>query len=146
MEHYRSLGIVLGDTLEWDFSDRPAITLQGKIFLAGNLCLNVTKSLREYKDRANRSRIETVKYSYNLNIEGVDRSEIFRYDNFDDTPRAGHSSCHHHHRFDPPGHEVEGSPFEFEDPERRPNLGQVIEEAHQYYLERLAPSEKEQPD
>jgi hypothetical protein len=78
----------------------------------------------------------TEKYSYNLNCDGKKRSEIFRYDNYDDSPRPGHSSIHHCHRFDPPGRQILNSPFELH-LEEVPTLGEVIEEAHAYFLARV---------
>lgn len=135
MEHFRNDGIIERDTLEWDFSDNPAVTLSGKIFFsaASRLCLNVSKSLLITKRKSGKALIRTVKYSYNLNFDGEKESEIFRYDNFDAVPRDGHDSPHHCHRFDPPSREILNSPFEL-DEEEVPTLGEVIKEAHQYYL------------
>jgi len=68
---------------------------------------------------------------------------IFRYDNaHPDYLHEGHNTPHHFHRFDPPGTEVSGSPFEIDS--NWPTLGEVIQQADLYYWEYIYPSEIEQ--
>ena len=141
MEYFYKQGIVVEDTLQWDWSESPIIRLNGKIFfdhayrflpdkLEKRLCLNVSKRLRIFRSSNNRRLIKTEMYSYNLNYDGKKKSEIFRYDNFDVKPRRGHSHTFHCHRFEPPGREIMHSPFEI-DPEDFPTLADVIWEAYE---------------
>lgn len=140
MEYYRKRGMVVADTLKWNFAGGTAVRLEGKIFFDDQkrLCLNVSKTLRIFSGKSGKKLMKTEIYGYNLNYEGKKNSEIFRYDNFDLKPRRGHNNSLHCHRYDPPGREILNSPFVI-DPEDFPTLGQVIEEAHKYYIDHVAP-------
>jgi hypothetical protein len=125
MDRLESAGIVASHNLEWNFDEKPVVTLDGVIKLAAGLCLGVRKVLNV--DDAGYAC--TVVYSYSLYICGQGSSEIFRYDNYHpERPHEGHASPLHHHRFDPPGVEISGSPFELT-VEEWPELAEVIREA-----------------
>jgi hypothetical protein len=73
----------------------------------------------------------TFRYSYQCYVTGQGNSEIFRYDNYhEESPHDGHDGPHHVHHFDPPGKQVDGSPFEVTE-EKRPFLDAVIREAYE---------------
>lgn len=133
MDKLESFGVIESHNLEWDFDERPVITLEGVIRLPGGLCLGVSKVLNIDDD----GYACTVVYSYNLSICGQSASEIFRYDNYHaDRPHEGHTSPHHHHRFEPPGTEITNSPFELT-VEEWPELALVIREAFDEAKRRL---------
>jgi hypothetical protein len=137
MESYYKKAMVVSDTLNWDLSDQPMVTLKGKIFIGdqSGLCLYVSQLMRLSRDKRGRQLVRIDEYTYNLYYDGKKKSEIFRYDNFDIEPRRGHKSTHHCHRF-MSGKEQRGSPYELLH-EDVPTLGQAIEEAYEYYLETI---------
>lgn len=77
--------------------------------------------------------VETTFYKYEL-IQRVGGRvvEVVRYDNVH--RQQGHPDDHHRHRFDADGREIE--PPEHTGRGRWPNLGQVLDEAYEYWRER----------
>ncbi len=129
MDGFYARGVVVDDTISWETDGPNVIIMQGKIYLPGDLCLNVEKTLSVVGREC-----RTVRYSYHLSFNGVSRSDIVRYDNYHAHP--GHVSEFHKHVFDPPGQQVADSPIEIA-PEDWPRLNLVIEEAYEYYLTRV---------
>jgi hypothetical protein len=126
MEYYYKNGIVLDDTLVWNFNENPIVSVHGKIFVGNGICISVKKFLRIFNSGRGHPFIKTTHYSYNVNYDGIPRSEIFRYDNFHgDHPHKGHKGPHHYHVFNPPNKQIRNSPFELAEDEV-PTLGDVI--------------------
>lgn len=124
-------GIIKSDDLTFEFADYPVVTLMGTVKFGTKVVLGVKKFMRV--ERHGRTEcLVTKRYSYQCYISGQTRSELFRYDNYHEgDPHEGHDGPHHVHRFDPPGHQVLGSPFEIED-EDRPLMDEIIREAHRH--------------
>lgn len=126
-----SEGIVVDDTLEFDFAKNPIVTLIGAVKFGTPVELKVKKYLL-IERHGRLACLVTKRYSYQCHIIGQSDSEIFRYDNYhEDDPHHGHDGPHHLHRFDLPGRQVLGSPFHIKE-EDRPLLDEIIREAHQH--------------
>ena len=56
MESYYKKAMVVSDTLDWDLSDQPMVTLKGKIFIdnQNGLCLYVSQLMRLSRDKMGR--------------------------------------------------------------------------------------------
>lgn len=120
--------IVVDDDLDINFDEPEMITMIGTIRFDGPVVLSVKKWI-VYVTHNEKECVETKLYSYQCHVGGVPDSEIFRYDNYHgDNPHDGHAEPHHVHRFDPPGKQIQGSPFEVSDDER-PWFDEIIREA-----------------
>lgn len=113
--------------------------LFGEISCLGNIVISVEKFIEIVgTSTGNESNplVKTSKYAYNAFVRGA--NNIFRYDNLDDDPVfRGHPDCHHKHIFDwQTGQELKGSP-EWIGEGLWPTLGQVIQEASDWYSENL---------
>lgn len=74
--------------------------------------------------------VETLFYKYEVIQRRAGRIiQVVRYDNVQ--AQRGHPDAHHRHVFDPDGSEIE--PPEHLGSQRWPNLGQVLDEAHEYW-------------
>ena len=113
----------------------PFLNIYGRVCLRGGLVLDVDKVLR-ITDVAGQYYIQTSAYSYNLSLK---EGNVFRYDN--SHAHGEHVTPHHFHRFDPPGTETAGSPFEIGN--NWPTLGEVIQQADLYYWEHIYPKQIE---
>lgn len=130
MEQLKASGVVLYDGLELEPFGSGFLKISGIINCRGNLVLTVDKILKLQQNEGVIV-VQTYKYAYNLSLAG--QGNIFRYDNAHKHP--GHQIEHHLHRFEPPGREVVGSPFETG--EDWPTLTEVLREADLYYWENI---------
>jgi hypothetical protein len=81
--------------------------------------------------------VETLFYKYEVIQRRAGRIiQVVRYDNVH--AQRGHPDAHHRHVFDPDGGEIE--PPEHLGSQRWPNLGQVLDEAHEYWCRQQASS------
>ena len=139
MDWFHNKKIVLDDSLVWDESDYPVVRLTGQIELNGGLVLEVEKSLLVTKNK--KTKIEMIQaqdYCYNLRLKDKKRSAVFRYDNWHIHTGKKHQGPFHKHTYDADGNEISVKELKLQD---WPELGKVIEEAHEYYLDHLLDSE-----
>lgn len=81
--------------------------------------------------------VETLFYKYEVIQRRAGRIiQVVRYDNVH--AQRGHPDAHHRHVFDPDGSEIE--PPEHLGSQRWPNLGQVLDEAHEYWCRQQSSS------
>jgi hypothetical protein len=104
----------------------PLLYIKMQLKCSNNINLEVEK-IAEIRIRTIRSTVreeaKTIDYSYNASI--INKGNILRYDNAH--AHSNHPTKHHKHVFEPPGIEIEGSPFPLKDDEW-PHMHQVIEE------------------
>lgn len=108
--------------------------LEGTASCLGGITVQVRKLL-EFRDEGQDPMVQTRWYSYNVTLQGV--GIIFRYDSPFLPDLGGHHRHHHVHHFDVLKGDREGIVGEIEDPEMVPTLGEVIEEARNWYYENL---------
>jgi hypothetical protein len=112
------------------------VTWGGVLYCSGGIEIHISKSQQVEAHQSGRTMVRTVEYSYNvLRREAGHAVNLFRYDNVHTQPK--HADPHHRHRFDAHGAEIE--PPEHMGVARWPTLGEVIREAHEWYLAHILP-------
>ena len=132
LEQLKTAGKIVSESLELEWIQADIRKMSGNIICRGNLNLEVRKILK-YKIIEDFKYVRTQKYSYNLSLPG--QGCIFRYDNVH--PHPNHPNSYHIHRYNPPDHEITGSPFPVENPDDWPTLFQVVVEADKYYWDEI---------
>jgi hypothetical protein len=141
MQQFVRAAFVQSDTLSMKRYGK-YIRVQGEIACAGRLVVTVNKLL-ELTDSQSDT-VQTLQYSYHLAVRG--QHSVFRYDNaHPEFLFSGHRDEHHKHLFDwKTGDPLPSSP-EWIGAARWPTLGEVLDEArqwyHQHYHELDAPHE-----
>jgi hypothetical protein len=114
------------------FIDSPdKVFVRGHLGCSGNIVIAVEKKL-VFVDRDHRDDlVQTQWYAYNVFVQNV--GNVFRYDNQDKdfAFRKGHKDPHHKHLFDWRTNKELQAVWVGVD--GWPTLGEVIEEAHQWY-------------
>ena len=128
MEHLLRGGLVISDNLVFT-PLRDTILIEGHVDCLGGIKVDVHKALRILVGEGPDALVQTVRYSYNVSIEG--RGNVFRYD----SPHETHNKKHHVHRYDVMNRDVVGTVAFTEHESDIPTLGDVIEEAVEWYFE-----------
>lgn len=108
-----------------------SILLQGTVNCQGGLYVRVLKRLKVLDNGGADALVQTVFYSYNVALEGV--GNVFRYD----SPHEDHRPEHHVHRYDVLDGDHDGRVEMIPDESQRPTLGEVIQEAADWYYEHI---------
>ena len=114
------------------------VRIEGTLECAGDIRLDVEKTLAVLEGEGLNALVQTVFYRYNASLP---IGNILRCD----SPHADHNQFHHVHRFDVFEGDVFGTISEGE----WPTLGEAIQELQDWYyrnLERLYPSEVPESD
>lgn len=117
-------GFVVRDGVTFGEPKGGYITVQGQVQCLGGINIDVDKKLRIIGGTGGNTRVKTSEYSYNLSVSG--RGNRFRYDS-----AHNHRMHHHVHRFDSEGRET--GLYDIYDVNDVPTLGDVIEEAWNYF-------------
>lgn len=129
MERQLRNGFVLSDELVFT-PIHNGILLEGDVNCLGNIRIEVRKIIKILEGNGADALVQTVAYSYNALLSGV--GNILRYD----SPHATHNKEHHVHQYDVLNG-GEQLPIEWlPDQERRPTLGEVIDELGEWYYTR----------
>ena len=109
---------------------RAEVRWWGVLYCVDGLEIRVTEG-QEVRYRSGQPQVQTVEYRYHvLRREDGKTINLFRYDNIHQQP--GHPDSHHKHRFDAQGTETE--PPTHVGADGWPTLGDVIEEAYEWWL------------
>lgn len=120
---------ILNDLLMADMT--PAgVAWGGELFCQGGIEIHVHK-LQDVRYDRDWAEVRTHSYSYHvLQRRGSATVSLFRYDNIH--VHAGHPDAHHRHRFDKRGGEIE--PAKHVGEANWPTLGEVLQEANEWWL------------
>lgn len=106
------------------------LLLEGRLECEGGIRIDVTK-LVAYVIEDTDPLVETRRYRYHVTLRGA--GNVFRYD----SPHETHNREHHVHRYDLLDGDRRGEVTFLHDEEEVPTLGEVIEEARQWYWANL---------
>ena len=129
MEQFLRAGFVRSENLSFADLGNRLIKLSGTIECAGDIYIVVMKLIEVLSGDGANALVQTIYYDYNAVLRNA--GNILRYD----SPHPTHNKEHHVHRFDPVGHEIDGSPVFLPDENDRPTLGEVISEVESWYYE-----------
>ena len=127
MMHLHRAGFVLSNDLVFT-PLRDSILLEGQVECLGGLLVDVRKILSILEGLGAESIVRTANYSYNVSLRGL--GNVFRYD----SPHATHNRFHHVHRYDILNDDRDGSVVIIPDPNDVPTLGEVVDEAVNWYF------------
>lgn len=127
MEQFLRAGFVRSENLAFKDLGNGLIELSGTIECAGDIYIVVKKLIAVLSGEGPNAVVQTTSYDYNAVLRNA--GNILRYD----SPHPTHNKEHHVHRFEPVGHEIEGSPHFLADEGERPTLGEVIKEVEEWY-------------
>ena len=146
MQHLIASGFVLVDTTEF-LPNRGAILLVGAIGCLGEIHVEVIKTLAILDGDGPDATVQTESYSYNVALRGV--GNIFRYDSPHAMPGerdpVQHHNYHHKHVYDVLSGDKHGHVVLIEREDDIPTLGEVIEEAAEWYYNHLETLSKFSP-
>lgn len=146
MQHLIDSGFVLVDTTEF-LPNRGAILLVGAIHCLGGIYIDVIKTLAILDEDGPDATVQTESYSYNVTLKGV--GNIFRYDSPHVAPGEKdfiqHHNYHHKHVYDVLNGDKHGHTVLIEREDDIPTLGEVIEEAAEWYYNHLESLSKPTP-
>ena len=128
MMHLHRAGFVLSNDLVFTPLHN-SILLEGKVECLGGLVVDVRKILNILGGEGAEALVQTAHYSYNVSLRGV--GNVFRYDG----PHVTHNRQHHVHRYDVLSGDHDGVVHFFESHEDVPTLGEVIDEAVNWYFQ-----------
>jgi len=131
MELFFEDGFVGEHTLEFSPDGPFEISLKGEIACRGNIVIVVNKTLEVLGGSGGNALVGTTVYSYNVLVRGF--GNVFRYDNCH--TRQGHPDDHHKHEFDWRVNQLGEGNVIWVGADNWPTLGEVIEEAKNWYLE-----------
>lgn len=139
MRRFVDDGLVEEDGLEFLSGAHGQYVFDGHVILRdGRLKVTVAKVLESTDDGDSANpMVQTIAYSYNVSIIG--HGNVFRYcsphDENDDT--IDHHKQHHRHQYDPFGPDRFKNQVTLIEDGNWPTLGQVVQEADQWYLANL---------
>ena len=122
-------GFIADHTLIFSGSNFYRFSLKGEIACLGNILITVDKTLEVLQDYRKNALVQTVMYNYNVSVRGY--GNVFRYDN--SHSRIGHPDNHHKHEFDWKLNDQDEGKVIWVGAEKWPTLGEVIEEARDWY-------------
>ncbi len=129
MESFLNEHFISCHTLTFSANDPDEILLEGEIACLGNILITVDKTLEILQDYRKNALVQTVIYNYNVSVRGY--GNVFRYDN--SHARIGHPDNHHKHEFDWKLNDQDEGKVIWIGAEKWPTLGEVIEEARDWY-------------
>ena len=142
MERLRRDHFIVEDDLTLDANlvdGSPQILMKGRIRCAGNIFVDVRKTLRVLDKDEPDPFVQTVAYTYHARVDGV--GDILRYC----SPHVDHRRFHHKHAFDTfagesDTHSVDDEPGSCEatSDTHWPTLGQVLHEVKDWYFENIS--------
>lgn len=107
------------------------LIIEGTITCLGGIYIEVDKTVRTFEDDGETMAVRD-EYTYNVVLQG--QGNIFRYDG----PHPVHHQFHHVHRYDVLDGDREGAIERIEEEDDTPTLGQVVDEAEQWYYDHLS--------
>jgi hypothetical protein len=130
-------GVVEEDRLEWLPGADGVFLLEGELLLRERrIKVTVTKLLEVVDGHVpSNPLIQTSAYSYNVSIVG--HGNIFRYCSPHDIGGAEHHFQHHRHQYAPFSADVDTPTVGLIEDGDWPTLGEVIQEAEEWYWENL---------
>lgn len=141
MERLRRDHFIVDDDLALDANivdGAPQILMKGRIRCAGNIFIDVRKTLRVIDGEGDDALVQTVAYTYHARVDGV--GDLLRYC----SPHADHRKFHHKHTFDP--FKGDASSYSIDDEPGTcdatsdtnwPTLGEVLHEVRRWYFENI---------